>query len=412
MQIEESIQDGMNHVRVLVDEIGKRPTGFAGERRAARYLCEQLESWGLADVGTEPFAARSWDFEVCRLESGDMEPIEGLPIEYSGSTPPGGVEAELLVYESPADVQVGELAGKIVLVYGGIPEDEVLVEGRPAGFIQVTDKRTAYHHIYGPTRPLAGKLPMLTLGLDDGVELIKRGVDRLTLCIETTIEDVEGLNVVATLPAASGAQERRINISSHYDSVPAGGAAADNATGAACALEVVHALAQSPLDAVVDLVVFSAEEIGLYGSDAYVRQHAEQLAQTELGIYFDGQGDFLGRHNIHIGGQEGLVDYVRDFIRDLDYRAGINHAFTGVDTALLNSRGVPTLWFQRGPQLTWHTRDDVSADVSPRALRESICAAVQIARDVAAHPGRFPGGIPEDQMQQARDYVAHGAPAW
>ena len=129
MEIEAAIQDGLDHVHMLVDTIGKRPTGFAGERRAAQYLCEQLQRWGLVDVGTEPFAARSWDFEVCRLESGTMEPIEGLPIEFSASTPPGGLEAELLVYESSDHVRSGEMAGKIVLVYGGMPADEVLLGG-------------------------------------------------------------------------------------------------------------------------------------------------------------------------------------------------------------------------------------------------------------------------------------------
>ena len=409
MEIEAAVQDGLDHVQMLVDTIGKRPTGFAGERRAAQYLCEQLQRWGLVDVGTEPFAARSWDFEVCRLESGTMEPIEGLPIEFSASTPPGGLEAELLVYESPDHVRSGEMTGKIVLVYGGMPADEVLLEGKPAGFIQVTDNRRAHQFIYGPKRPLAGKLPMLTLGHDDGVELIKRGVERLTLHIQTTIQDVEGLNVVATLPAAG---EHRINISSHFDSVPASGAAADNATGAACALEGVHALSRRPLDATVDLVVFSAEEIGLYGSAAYSAAHAEQLAHTAVGIYFDGQGDFLGRHNIHVAGQGGLVDLVRTLVGEMEYRAHLNHGFAGVDTACMSALGVPTLWFQRGPQLTWHTRDDVSADVSPRAMRESIHAAVQIARHVAAHPGCVPQGLPDDQLQQARDYMAGGAPVW
>ena len=412
MEIDASIRDGMDHVRMLTDTIGKRPTGFAGERRAAQYLAEQLESWGLEQVATEPFAAQSWDFEVCRLES-TLGPMEALPIEFTGATPPGGIEAELLVCESPADAEAGELAGKIVLVNGGLPADEVLLEGEPAGVILVApDRSWAWHQIYSSQKPLAGKLPMVTLGFADAVDLLRHEVRRLKLVSEPTIEEVEGLNVVGTLPASSGKQERRLNISAHYDSVPAGGSAADNATGTACALEVVHALAQPPLDVAVDVVLFSAEEIGLHGAEAYARQHAAELARTELGIYFDGQGDFLGRHNLHIMGQAGLVDYVRDQLGAIQYRANLNHNFTGLDNAFLSACGVPTLWFQRGPQLTWHTRHDASEDVSPRAMRESIGAAAHLARDVATHPGRFPGGIPDDQMQQLREYVAKGVPAW
>ena len=259
-----TIGDGLDHVRYLADTIGKRPTGFAGEIRAAEYQCEQLEKWGCEGVGTEEFAARSWDFDLCRVSCGPLGEIEALPIEFSASTPAGGIEAELAVCEK-ADADAARIAGKIALFYNGLPEETALLESNPAGVILVTqEKALAWHQIVGPTAALAGRLPMVTLGFADGVDLVRHGVDRLKLEIDTRIEDVTGRNVVATLPGASG--DRRINVSGHYDSVPAGGAAADNATGAACALEVVRSLSGLDLDATVDFVNFSAEEIGLYGS--------------------------------------------------------------------------------------------------------------------------------------------------
>ena len=272
------------------------------------------------------------------------------------------------------------------------------------------DKALAWHQIVGPTATLAGRLPMVTLGFADGVDLVRHGVDRVRLEIQTRIEDVTGRNVVATLPGASG--DRRINVSGHYDSVPAGGAAADNATGAACALEVVRSLSRLDLDATVDFVNFSAEEIGLYGAAAYAGAHARELTATELGIYFDGQGDFLGRNNIHVMGRDGLVDLVRQRCAAVGYAVDLHHQFTGLDQAFLSAHGVPTLWFQRGPQLTWHTRADVTEDVSPAAMRASIGAAVDIALHLDANPGCFPGGIPEDQARQLAEYVKNGAPCW
>ena len=413
MEIDASIGDGMEHVRMLVDTIGKRPTGFAGERRAAEYMCEQLTSWGLVDVGTEPFEARSWDYEVCRVESEATGPLEAVPVEFTASTPPEGVEAELVVFEDTGDVKARELTGRIALVMAGLPSDEVVLEGKPAAVIVANPgKPRAWNDIYGSGRPLAGELPMVTMGFGDAVDLVRHGVRRLKLISRTTIGDVTGLNVVGRIPAADGGEGRRLNVSAHYDSVPAGGAAADNATGTACALEVARALAGQPLEMAVDVVLFSAEEIGLHGAAAYAGAHAEQLRNTELGIYYDGQGDFLGRHNIHLMGQAGLVELVRAQIDDLGYRANISHRFTGLDNAYLSAAGVPTLWFQRGPQLTWHTAADVSEDVSSRAMRESIAAALHIARHVAAHPGCFPGGIPDDQMQEINEYVAKGIPAW
>ena len=57
----------------------------------------------------------------------------------------------------------------------------------------------------------------------------------------------------------------------HYDSVPAGPGANDNASGTATALEIASVLAaDGELDDVC-FVLFGAEEVGLIGSGAFVR---------------------------------------------------------------------------------------------------------------------------------------------
>ncbi len=407
----EQVEDGLNHVRVLSEEIGKRPTGFAGEARAAAYLCEQLSGWGLKDVGTEPFSTCSWDFDRCELRCETLGSLPALPVEFSASTPAGGVRGELVVFEHPGDVG-GDIKGRIVLVAGGIPTAARLLDGGAAGLILASsEKNWAWHEIYGSGQPLAGVLPMLTLGYGDAVELIRHGVQEVELEISTTIADVTGHNVVATLPG-SGDSPHRLNVSGHYASVPASGGASDNAAGTACAMEVIHALSLSPPELTTDLVIFSAEEIGLYGACDYADTRAAQLENTRLGIYFDGQGDFLGRNNIHVMGQQGLADWVSAAAAEMEYRADVQFHFTGLDQVFLSARGVPTLWFQRSPQLTWHTRHDIVDDVSPTAMRASIAAAVELLRRAAANPNAFPGGIDAAQQQQIHDYVANGAPVW
>lgn len=409
---QDNVGDGMEHVRMLADEIGSRPTGSDGEARAAAYLCEQLTAWGLAGVGTEPFAARGWDFDVCRLTVEGTNDVDALPVEYSGSTPADGLTADLRIFEAPADLAGADLGGCIALVCGGLPEADVVQQTGVEGLI-LTDftRRRAWHHIYGPLQPLSGRLPMVAVGFDDAVDLVRHGVRRVTLQVHTTIQDVTGHNVVGTLEG-SASSDRRFNVSGHYDSVVCGPAAADNATGTACAMEVVHALSRQPLSAPVDLVIFSAEEIGLYGAAAYAEAHAEALESTRLGIYYDGQGDFLGRNNVHVIGQPGLSDWVQSETADIGYATDVHYHFTGLDQAFLSAHGVPTLWFQRSPQHTWHTRADVTADVSPEAMRESIAAAVHLLRRADADPGLIPAGIEAGQAQQIRDYVAGGAPVW
>ena len=407
----EQVEDGLNHIRMLAEEIGKRPAGSAGEARAAAYLCEQLSIWGLKDVGTEPFATCSWDFDRCQLRCQPLGSLPALPVEFSASTPAGGVRGQLTVFENPDDVG-GNLEGRIVLVAGGMPTAAPLLDGGAAGLILASsEKHWAWHEIYGSGGPLADVLPMLTVGYGDAVELIRRGVQEVELDISTTIADVTGHNVVATLPG-TGDSPQRLNVSGHYDSVPASGGASDNAAGTACALEVIHALSLAPPELTTDLVIFSAEEIGLDGACAYTDSRAAQLETTRLGIYFDGQGDFLGRNNIHVMGQQGLADWVSAAAAEMEYRADVQFHFTGLDQVFLSARGVPTLWFQRSPQLTWHTRHDIVDDISPTAMRASIAAAVGLLRRAAANPDAFPGGIDATQQRQIQDYVANGAPVW
>ncbi|MFA6110372.1 MAG: M20/M25/M40 family metallo-hydrolase [Candidatus Latescibacterota bacterium] len=403
------VGDGMEHVRALA-AVGKRPTGFAGEARAAEYLCGRLRQWGLANVAVEEFPARSWDFDTCRVHADGLGELAALPVEFSGATGVEGVAGELLVVEDSASVDPFTIRGRVVLTLGQVPAGSLLLDGGAVGLIVADPARPRpWHLIYGPRQPLAGRLPMVTLGFGDAVELVRHRVARVRLQVATTIADVTGRNVVATL---AGSGSRRLSVSAHYDSVPSGPAAADNATGTACALEVVRALAQAPPGPPVDVVLFSGEEIGLYGAAAYAERHAAALARTGLGVYFDGQGDFLGRSQVHVLGQAGLADEVRRQLAEIGYRAQVHHHFTGLDQACLSAQGAPTLWFQRGPQLTWHTPADTVDEVSPLALRDAVAAAVHLVRHAAAHPDAYPPGIPADQAQRLQEYLQSGPPCW
>ena len=303
----ETMGDGVDHIRVLADEIGKRPTGFEGERRGAEYLCGRLREMGLADVGTEPFDALSWDYDRCEMKTDTGEWIDSVPVEFSGSTPAEGAEGELIVYESPGDVRYEEVAGKMVMVYGGVPAGDGLAVAGAAGLLVVMPKMPlAYQYIYGPERELVNRIPMVTVGYGDGMRMVGEGVRRVTLLMSTVVKPVTGMNVVGAIPGRSGRDDGRVLVSAHYDSVPVSGGASDNAAGTACALEVARALTAARLPGVVDVVIFSAEEIGLIGAAAYADRHADRLGRTRLGIYFDGQGDILGRHHIHILGQPSI----------------------------------------------------------------------------------------------------------
>lgn len=103
-----------------------------------------------------------------------------------------------------------------------------------------------------------------------------------------------GANVLATLDATTGTGGTII-VGGHFDSVPAGPGAADNATGVAIVLAAARYLRQQPTrEHPVIFALFDQEELGLIGSRAY----APTLASTDVAsvhifdmLSFDGDGD-------------------------------------------------------------------------------------------------------------------------
>ena len=89
-------------------------------------------------------------------------------------------------------------------------------------------------------------------------------------------------NVVATKPGDG--RHGTIYVGAHYDSVPAGPGANDNASGVAVLLELARLLAPTPLGPSVVFVAFGAEERGLIGSYAFVRELSPLDKLVALGM--------------------------------------------------------------------------------------------------------------------------------
>ena len=106
---------------------------------------------------------------------------------------------------------------------------------------------------------------------------------------------VSGENMVIHLQGTNDAAPHVV-MGAHFDSVPAGPGAADNATGTAMAIVTAAYLAKQPRQRSIDFVLFDEEELGLIGSRAYVDElQASGAAVHAMHNYdmlsFDGDGD-------------------------------------------------------------------------------------------------------------------------
>jgi hypothetical protein len=104
-------------------------------------------------------------------------------------------------------------------------------------------------------------------------------------------------------------------VGGHYDSVPVGPGADDDASGIAVLLESARVLSERPLPATVVFVAFTGEESGLLGSREFVRRAVADSLKI-AGVL---NNDMMGWSNDHR--LDNTIRFSSEGIRDLQHSA-------------------------------------------------------------------------------------------
>jgi aminopeptidase YwaD len=206
----------------------------------------------------------------------------------------------------------------------------------------------------------ASAIPAVSISEEDGqalLDLMLNAPTPVTVRLDVQTETVigESQNVVAR-PREG---QCRLIAGGHYDSVPEGPGANDNASGTATVIEIARVLAaDGDLDDVC-FALFGAEEIGLVGSAHYVAAlTADEKGEVEAMLNFDmlGVGD-----SWPLTGSRGVADVAGAEAE----RLGISHT---VETALPENlgsdhqsfiqAGIPAMIFNCFCDENYHTADD------------------------------------------------------
>ena len=118
--------------------------------------------------------------------------------------------------------------------------------------------------------------------------MIKQGEQprmALDLAVEYHDDDLMGYNTVAEIPGTD-LKDQLVMVGGHMDSWHSGTGATDNAAGVSCAMEAVRILQALKVQPrrTIRIALWSGEEQGLFGSEAYVKEH--------FGRYQDGPDAF------------------------------------------------------------------------------------------------------------------------
>lgn len=296
----------------LCDNVGGRTSGAASGNKAEEWGHRFFTKWGLESVRFEELPVTVW-----QRGSLDVDAIEScswkLTAMAHGNAPSkADLEAEVIDvgHAERCDFErVGAaVKGKVALC------DEGVATGRR--WLHRTEKlRFAleagacglmiYSSVSGglPRTGVChrGEAPIPSLGIsqEDGERLKRLMSDgaRPKVRISMRNSNTNGVarNVLADLPGAE-IPEEIVLAGGHLDSWDISQGATDNGLGASIVLEMAHALAASGKrpKRTLRFALWAAEEVGLCGSDAYVKAHSDELDHICGVLNFDMTGDPFG----------------------------------------------------------------------------------------------------------------------
>ncbi|MEZ4554324.1 MAG: M28 family metallopeptidase [Dehalococcoidia bacterium] len=363
---EPSAERAMEHLRVLAGDIGSRPATTAEERRAAEYIQQQLEAAGYR-VTLEEFDVQATLGGSAMLRLDDGATVEAAPLNGS---PNGTVTGDLVQagLGRAGDLAAVNVAGKIALLdRGEITFGEKVRNAQAAGATGVVVVNNEDGMFRGDLGGEPARIPAVSVARASGQTLGATG-GGVTIEVQTNRVSGRSQNVVAKPSDAACTAY----LGAHYDSVPAGPGANDNASGTSLLIE----LARTRRTDGVCVVAFGAEEVGLIGSRAFVREH--DVGGAAFMMNFDMVAKATRPTFI---GDEPLTEIAAAIAAERDFDVRTITSFgpgTSSDHASFQAAGVPALMFYSGDDEFIHTAEDDLNNVSENDLDEFLEAAAAV----------------------------------
>ena len=399
-------ETGLAFVEDLTTEIGARLAGSPDEARARDWAVEELQALGFDSVRVEDFTIPYWGrtHESARVVGANAQELVITALGGSQPTPEGGLEGDIVRFESLAGLMAaapGEVDGKIVFIdekmyktqdgsgYGlavrkrGGCAKAAAEKGALACLIRsVGTQPHRMPHTGGMMRTGAlGDLPAAALSGPDAdqlTRLLARGGARVALDIGVEYADAAPSgNVIAEIEGTD-LKDEIVLIGCHLDSWDPGTGALDD--GAGCGIVVGAAklildLPERPRRT-IRVVLYGAEEVGLFGASAYARQHAADLDRHVLASESDFGAGRIWRFQTNFGdGALGYADAMKRMLAPLGVTPGDNSAGGGPDIGVLRRAGVPVVTPGQDGRDYFdyhHTPDDTFDKIDPDAFRQNV----------------------------------------
>jgi carboxypeptidase Q len=404
------------NLRRLTDEIGGRVTGSPEMAKAVDWAVAAFRAAGV-DVHTEKYKFPvTWSEGDTRLELLGPEkfPVRLVAEGWSPSTPPGGIEANLIDLGPGAQEDFaqagGSVKGAILLVSTEIGSTwadlfneyalppaiiDRAVKGGAAAILWMgaRERLLLYRHTNTGEDQL-DVIPQAMVAREDAMRLARAiaasaGKLRVRFTMPNKIGGpIDQFNVIGEIRGYEKPDEAVI-LGAHLDSWELGTGALDNGCNAAMVIEAARAIKATGLvpRRTIRFALFSGEEQGMFGSWQYVIAHRAEMDKIRGVIIYDsGIGRVSG---YSLSGRRDIRDALDEILKPLGSWDLNHHTLDGdigTDNWDFLLEGVPTMVATQDEANylpNYHAASDTLDKVDMRELKINTAIAAVTAWGVA-----------------------------
>ncbi len=375
-----------------------------------------LSKSGVVNAYWKPLAARETDSSLLEMANADIPRGRGgRNLRMSDAAR----QTALLNYEKWQLLMKENVAGVLTATFstrnvgGSVAVQQAYVPNHPD---------TAFNSPYRVSAQ-SSKAPQIPPQIEVGAEhynrlfrLVQKG-EKVKLAVELEVtmsaKDEDSYNVIGEIPGGD-LKDEVVMIGGHFDSWHGGTGATDNATGSAVCLEamrILKTLGAKPRRT-IRIGLWGAEEQGLLGSAAYVKQHfgtrdSLKPEAEKIAAYFNNDNGSGKVRGMYMQGNEAVRPIFRAWLapfKDMDASTLTLQNTGGTDHLSFDAVGIPGFQFIQDPieyeTRTHHTTMDLFDRSPEEDLKQAAILMAAFAYDAAMRNEKLPH---KQDMRPARN---------
>ena len=424
-------------LRYLTDTIGGRPTGSLAMNEAMVWGVKRFIEAGLKNAHLDAYTApRNW---LPHIEHGEVltthgsRPLRLAAIPFSSATDLSGLTAPVYALDTAKvnaiQTHRDQIKGHWLLIptvpmqtmddlfkeyIDTLPLFAAAHQAGAVGVLWLSNRsgRLLYRHnasLNGALYPL----PAAVIEREGGERMIRSLKAKESIefkaCLENIVqEQPRNYNVVAEIKGDEKPDEV-IVLGAHLDSWDLGQGALDNGSNVVMVMDIARQMAALQRQGVsprrtIRFMLYSGEELGLFGSWFDVKNHPKDLDAMKAVIIYDiGTGRTTG---FSLGGRHdmvGVVDHALQSVSSLGPFTQTTDAFIGTDNFDYLLKGIPTLVANQDavPYLpSYHAESDTLDKVDRRELKLNAVIAGVLTWNLANTKESIPARQKADEIQR------------